>query len=374
MSDIDTNPSASEAPETDLRQLADELSQEQAARAVAEKDSPPGPPASDDPIEVPSDGEGPLSVRQAAKSLNKWQADQRARAEAYRQGLADPSGTWATADAAGQPSPRSVADPAVAQTEGAIAVERQQLEAEKQALAEHRAVLERGAAYGTAEQQAVHAEQEVSALLTQATNEFNQLFADITSVEALQQMQTHDPQRHALFVDCAGRLQKGAQDLQNVRNYRQQVVAQSVAEGAAAFQQVAKQHDDWFTAQTPEFQRDPVKQQEVSAVLHERFAELGIPPEELAAHWNGAKSFSLRDGRVQSLLYDAAQWRLATRHLKQARANKALPTTQRPGVAGDPQDYAYGAVERAEKAFAREPNVKNAARLLGAEQKLRRRG
>ena len=67
----------------------------------------------------------------------------------------------------------------------------------------------------------------------------------------------------------------------------------------------------------------------------------GFSDDDIARAWNGQAHLSLRDARVQSMLYDAMRYREAVAAVPAARANKPAKV-QVPGPAGmqaSPVDY-----------------------------------
>jgi hypothetical protein len=114
-----------------------------------------------------------------------------------------------------------------------------------------------------------------------------------------------------------------------------------VLEQLQRFGQFAKRQDELFIEKVPEF-ADAKKAAELQSKAVSVLKDLGFDEAELAASWQGQKDLSLRDHRVQLLVRDAALWREAQQKAKAAVA-KPVPPVQRPGVS-QPRGAAQDAV------------------------------
>jgi hypothetical protein len=107
------------------------------------------------------------------------------------------------------------------------------------------------------------------------------------------------------------------------------------------FAHFAKRQDELFIEKVPEF-ADVQKAAELQSKAVTVLKDLGFDEAELAASWQGQKDLSLRDHRVQLLVRDAALWREAQQKAKAAVA-RSVPPVQRPGVS-QPRGAAQDAV------------------------------
>jgi hypothetical protein len=384
---------ATPEPSGDSASIEQGIAELRQRRAIAEV-SPPPP---DDEPEAPqaprvSDGkDGPLSVREASKIPGKareqqWRLDQERRAAAYRAGLTDDPAAPPSADAGQRASDGTEQQ----QSPDPLAAERQAFEQQRAQLEQQRAHYEQEAqaaqwltTLSATERELWVAEQNQAARVQAVAAEFNQRYADLApylgNSAALAQLQQNDPARHAQLVQDAAVLQAEAQQHQQAQQYRAQVTQQRTSAAETQFLRAAELHDAAFMADKPELQ-DPVKLSQMQHAARDYLAAKGLSKDEMAAHWSGRASFSLREKISQDILFDAVRWRMAQDRLQESRSSgRQLAPVLRPGMrsAGD-SDSVYQAKERVERALARDhtgrAGVELGVRLMQANRALRSRG
>ena len=159
-------------------------------------------------------------------------------------------------------------------------------------------------------------------------------FADIKTIQDVERLAREDGSRY-LRWDLAQK---------KIAAVQQQVIEaqqRHVAEHQLHFGQFAKRQDELFKEKVPEF-ADARKAAELQGAAAAVLRDLGFDDAELAASWQGQWGLSLRDHRMQLLVRDATLWREAQQKAKAAAA-RPVPPVQRPGVA-QPKGAAHDAV------------------------------
>ena len=103
-------------------------------------------------------------------------------------------------------------------------------------------------------------------------------------------------------------------------------------EAQAKFAKFAEEQDKAFIAEVPEF-ADKEKAAELQSAAMKTLRNIGFTEDELTKHWNSMSSLSLREKKVQVLVQKATRWDMAQEAKKTVTAKKDLPPVQRPGVA-----------------------------------------
>jgi hypothetical protein len=145
-----------------------------------------------------------------------------------------------------------------------------------------------------------------------------------------------------------------------------------VSEQQQRFGQFAKRQDELFVEKVPEF-ADAKKGAELQSAAVTVLKDLGFDETELAASWQGQKDLSLRDHRVQLLVRDATLWREAQQRAKAAVA-KPMPPVQRPGVSypkGAAQDAAIQNLNKQLENASGVNALRTAAKLVAAKRAAR---
>lgn len=113
---------------------------------------------------------------------------------------------------------------------------------------------------------------------------------------------------------------------------------------------------------------DPDKSKKLGESVLRTVESVGFTKEEFAKAWTGEASISPRDARWQQILEKAARYDQAKSGVAKPAA-KPIPNVQRPGTSKTAISVADAEIQTLEKAFDRNPNVKNAAALRIARQR-----
>ena len=148
-------------------------------------------------------------------------------------------------------------------------------------------------------------------------------FADLKTIADIERMAREDVPRYLRW------------DLhqKRVAALTQQLLAadeRKATERRRQFGEFIQREDERFREKVPEA-ADADKAVKLQNAAMAVLKDVGFAESELVQAWTGAKDWSLRDHRVQLVIRDAALWRDAQRKAKAAAA-KPLPPVQRPGV------------------------------------------
>jgi hypothetical protein len=138
------------------------------------------------------------------------------------------------------------------------------------------------------------------------------------------------------------------------------------------FSEFARREDGLLIERAPEL-ADPRKVAELQGKAVNVLKGLGFAEPELAASWQGQHGLSLRDHRVQLLIRDATLWREAQQRAKAAVA-RPVPPVQRPGVShpkGAAQDAVIQNLNRQLENASGVNALRTAARLVAAKRAAR---
>lgn len=175
----------------------------------------------------------------------------------------------------------------------------------------------------------------------------------------------------ALAARDPGRAERAVRKIMHAREVASafdRLAAVEKTESQKAFQDWSAKQDDAFLEKNPEL-KDPKVANALRGEVIETLKEVGLSGEELSALWHGDMLFSLRDGRCQSLLLDAARYRAGKKLRMQVERNASLPAvrppshTQRPG-ASRPSNAGRSEIQAANKALNDKGDVRSAVRLL----------
>ena len=150
-------------------------------------------------------------------------------------------------------------------------------------------------------------------------------FADIQTMDDVKRLANEDWARYLRWdahqKDIAAKMAtvKEAQDRQ-------------ANEAQTKFAKFADEQDKAFVARVPEYANKD-KAAEYQNAAMKTLRNVGFSDDELPKHWNKQESLSLRDARMQELIHKAARWDEAQEAKKTVAAKKDLPPVQRPGVA-----------------------------------------
>lgn len=158
-------------------------------------------------------------------------------------------------------------------------------------------------------------------------SDFARNFPEIRSPAEAAALQASNPQRFAQAVQYA-------MVETQLLNQQNEVARQAVEQQRQVFEEWAKSQDDEWDKQHPEVASDPAVKTQLAKVAKDLLKSQGITDAELQAMWNGEAHISLRDKRTQSILLDAAKYRMAQQVMK-TKGPKVAKPVQRPGRAQD---------------------------------------
>ena len=362
---------------------------------AAEQPSIPVAPA---PAEPAITGSGPVTAREAARSLTTWRHKQRQEQAApekpageQRQEAQQPTTESTAGD---EPTGESAAETPPAQTEG---VDRQAepapIEPPRSWTKEDKELfntLPRETQERLADRERAR-DSDFSRRQQTATEQAKALEAERLRAEQVRQryegalpqlLQTLQDQQAGEFSDVKtmADVEKLAREdwprfnQWQLRQMQVASVAQQVeqaqqrhgAEQQRRFSEFAKREDDRFKEKVPDM-TDADKAVKLQNAALQALSDLGFAEAELAASWQGQKDLSLRDHRVQLLIRDAVLWREAQAKAK-AAATRPVPPVQRPGAAQPAGAQRAQQLDNLTKRLEQSGNLRDAAALLRARR------
>jgi hypothetical protein len=209
-----------------------------------------------------------------------------------------------------------------------------------------------------------HFEQALPALLMDLQNQHRGDFADIQGIADIERLAREDWPRYVMW---------DAQ-LKKIAAIQNQVVAaqaRQAHEQATRWTAFARDEDARFIEKAPEFTDAKV----IAAAFQQAsdmLKDFGFAPEELGRLWNGQDSISLRDHRMQLLLRDGVKYREAQQKAK-AALERPVPHVQRPGPAPARDADADEKVRSLNDRLTTSGTLRDAAALLVAQRQARAR-
>ena len=210
-----------------------------------------------------------------------------------------------------------------------------------------------------AEQARKQYEEALPALLRTLQEQQMGEFADIKTISDVEKLAREDWPRYALWdaqqkkVAAVQAEVRAAQDRQ-AHEYRKQ------------WAEYAKKQDEMLSDRVPELS-DPTKAKQIAESAAKVLKEIGFTDQELAAAWNGESSVSLRDYRLQQLIYDGVRYREAKANLAKP-APKPVPQVQRPGTAEPRNAGAVQTVQTLSKKLETSGSIDDAVALVQARR------
>jgi hypothetical protein len=306
-------------------------------------------------------GEGPLRMRDAARSLSEWRRGEEQDSDGVperaaphpsaEEAGADPAGEGARADAhasppeapgeteAIEPAPPPIDPPRSwtkdekerwhalpRETQEYIASREQERDREiRRSQNEAAEKLKGMSAREQALEQARHQyETALPALLQTLQQAQAGEFGDIRTLSDVEKLAAEDWPRYVRWDASQKKVAAVAQELRAAQE-------RQVHEAQSRFVAFAKRQDELFNERAPEF-ADKAQAAKLQDAAVAALRDLGFEDTELAQLWNGQASLSLRDHRVQLLIRDGLKYRDAQDAAKKTAA-RALPPVQRPGAA-----------------------------------------
>jgi hypothetical protein len=207
-------------------------------------------------------------------------------------------------------------------------------------------------------------EQALPVLLNYLQSSYAGEFADIKTMADVQRLSVEDPMRYTRWDAHQKQIAAVQQEVQ-ASEQRKEV------EKKTKWTDFAKQQDQLIAEKIPEL-ADKEKAQKISSAAIDVLGELGFDNEELAGLWNGDKEISLRDHRLQQLIFDGVKYREAKKAVKTAPA-KPVPPVQRPGVAAPKGAADEHKLQTLKSRLDQTGSVKDAAAYQAAKRAAARR-
>jgi hypothetical protein len=340
-------------------------------------------------------GEGALSVRDAARSLNDWRNKRNAEESPAQDEPATETPAQELADEANAgeatPPPGETADdnreaelPPIDPPRSWTAEDKEFFKALPRETQERIAERERSreidfnrrqqeaaeklkgltAKEQQAEQVRQQYEQALPMLLQTLQAQQAGEFADIKTMADVEKLAREDWPRYVLWDAQQKKIAAVSQEVMAAQQRQE-------AEKRQKWSTFAREQDSLFVEKAPEL-ADPETAAKVQKSAATYLSDLGFSQDDLAAMWNGEKDLSLRDHRVQLLIRDGVRYREAQAQAK-VKAVKTVPQVQRPGVARPSPTEADARVQALTQKFNETGNLKDAAALLAARRAAARR-
>lgn len=329
-------------------------------------------------VKVESDGEGPISVSEAAKGLSAWR-ERRAQELAEIAEVAEveeapnlpelPPEEARDLSAMSADELRNVlrSDPDESKRVAASQVLEQRLREYEGTLGE----MWRGHLVANAEALA-QSQQQAQAWLDFALEMSAAGFLakhGLQSLDQLEAMRGTDPQRHAMIERDFAQLRTFVDNA--IHHYDRQVRERNQVLANVQVEQFARDaaaNDEAFWKAHPELKDVNTKRAAAENAVGYLVERLGIAPETVVALWESVPMFRSAEG--QTMLYDASRYYHAKKSTAGKLTKKPAPPVQKPGSsAGMSAGAADDAVKRAEAAMNERPTAQNAAKLLSAKRR-----
>ncbi len=208
-------------------------------------------------------------------------------------------------------------------------------------------------------------EQILPALMQQLQQQQAGEFADIRTQQDVDNLARNDWQRFAMW-------QAHQMKVQNVQQQMQASYQRSQQEYVNKWNQFAQNEDNLFATNTPEMS-DPKRAQEIANNAVNLLRGTGFSDDDLNKLWSGQASVSLRDNRLQTIIYKAALYDAAKTGVPGKKTALPASRTLRPG---SPQERASDAqvnLDSLTKNLESRGHWKDGAELLLARRAARRR-
>lgn len=187
-------------------------------------------------------------------------------------------------------------------------------------------------------------------------------FADIKTIDDVTRLAKEDWPRYALWDAQQKKIAAIQQEMVAAKDRQQQEFAQK-------WNEFSSKEDALFLDAVPEM-KDAAKAKALTSSALDVLKDTGFNDDELSKLWSGQASVSLRDHRIQRLVYDAIKLREAKKVAAQP-AKKPLPPVIKPGSAGARTDQGSLEIRSLQQRASETPNARNMASLLAAQRKQR---
>jgi hypothetical protein len=192
-------------------------------------------------------------------------------------------------------------------------------------------------------------------------------FSDIKTPADVAALARTDPARY-LLLDAHQKQVAAVQQEQRAAQERQ------AKEQETRITEFAKREDAAILEHIPEL-ADPDKAKKLTADAAAILSDVGFTSEELSESYNGRLGISLRDHRMQRILFESMKYREAK--AKAAKpAERPVPPVQRPGVAQPSGAAAQASIQALSTKLETSGSAKDAAKLVAERRALagRRKG
>ncbi len=187
-------------------------------------------------------------------------------------------------------------------------------------------------------------------------------FSDIKSMADVERLAREDWPRFSIW-------QAHQMKIDALQRETQAVQQRQSEERQTQWSEFTKRQDELFLEKASEMSDKAVASKLQSAAV-DVLKEVGFTDDELGKLWNGQASVSLRDHRVQLLIRDGVRYREAQQKAKAAVA-KPVPQVQRPGVAQGANASREAHIQSLETRLSQTGSAKDAAALLRARRAAR---
>jgi hypothetical protein len=177
---------------------------------------------------------------------------------------------------------------------------------------------------GKVEQARGQYEQALPILLSNLQSAYSGEFADVRTMDDVQKLAVSDPIRYTQWDAAQKRMAAVHQEI--VSSQQRQMI-----EREQLLNHYRAREAELFAEKAPEFS-DPVKAKQLMDGAVTVLRDLGFQDQELGEMWRGERDISIHDHRLHLLLRDGIKWRDANARAKSVQAAK-VPPVQRPGVA-----------------------------------------
>jgi hypothetical protein len=151
-------------------------------------------------------------------------------------------------------------------------------------------------------------------------------FADIRTLQDVERLAAEDWPRYVRWDASQKKIAAVQQEMTQAQERQQQELTKH-------WETFSQEQDKLFAERVPDI-ADPEKATKLRESAVGALRDLGFTDQELQAGWNGQRGVSLRDHRLQLLILDAVKYREAKASASKPQP-KPLPQVQRPGAAPD---------------------------------------
>lgn len=197
-------------------------------------------------------------------------------------------------------------------------------------------------------------------LLEQVQQQHMGEFSDIKTSADVQNLVRNDPARYLLW-------DAQQKQLSAIINENREVQERHVQEQNSRIEDFTKREDAAILEHIPEL-ADPDKSRKLTETAALVLRDVGFTEQELSESYNGRLGISLRDHRMQRILFESMKYREA-KVKSAAPAPKPVPLVQRPGTAQPQGSAAQSAIQALSAKLDQSGSARDAARLITERRK-----